>query len=525
MHEQAGQLGIGPVLKAYAAAPNAQGVLLVPAAAVLSHWIGAGRMTCLSLNFALFVLAQAAVVWAVHRRSRSVPGALFAGGLMLAAGFTFMDAGGVLDFRLDFAASCLYAVLLSAVVGTDFLAQRWGLWPVVGSAVLFAATRFIGTVYIVGIGLVEGGGYAWLAWRERGQNTSAAIARRHRCRYGVWAGIAFGVAMGPLLWYHRHAIFDYYGIGHVLGPERWVREQEQGIAGIASVLAYYPRSVGFDHLGGAFWQLAALGLGALGALRLTARGQAGGASDKEARLPVTSWLTLAAFGAVPGLVLTLNAVKSPVVGSVLVAPVVFILALWFAQLARDRVQSALVLLVAAVVLGGGWLAFAVRASARETHAFHPGYSQAINALYGEIVRQADVRGLARPRLAFLTVDDALLSSALNVWVYENTGRLFEARSVLGGTIMEATPAQIMAGLDTADMVILPDRPLPGSYPFHVSVRQNFDAITAYCRRTMVPVSQVTLPRCTLTLCVKRPAAESVQSTEGPPPSGSGVVSR
>jgi hypothetical protein len=55
--------------------------------------------------------------------------------------------------------------------------------------------------------------------------------------------------VGPLLFISRHQIFAYYGVGHVLGEEKYIIAHALGLFTILDQVLFYPRSIAVDHLG------------------------------------------------------------------------------------------------------------------------------------------------------------------------------------------------------------------------------------------------------------------------------------
>jgi hypothetical protein len=482
------------------------GALLNPIAVVAMHALGANRLACLSVNIVAFLLAQFAISFAVKKQTRSTPATLFAIGLLLAAGFPFFWAGGVLDFRLDFVSVCLFAALLAAVISSNFLNERRGTMWVAVVAVALLTTRFITTVYIIGVGAIAGAWLVWQIWRSRGTHEARMIdqvaCNRRRLIHLAAVGFFLSCTVGPLLIHNRHEIYRYYGIGHFIGPEKTIREYEQGISDLKSHLAYYPRSVFQSHLGSPLLALGASGLGVMLLLHLTGLRHKNIGEPYPCAMDSVGWIVLGAFLAVPCMVLTANIAKSPVVGAIMVPALLIGAALAFSKLAHGIGRPRFVFFIAIVVFAGGLAVFAANTARRDVHGANPVHARAVNQLYLALVRQVDAQSMSEPKIAFLTTNEAFLSSALNVWVFETQGRMINALDVLGGSVFSVTPEQIMAGLDRADIIVLPDHPGYGGYPFMKSIQQYFELISAYCAENTVAVAKVRLADRTFTICTK-----------------------
>jgi hypothetical protein len=127
--------------------PIPNGVLIHLQAAVLFLLIGPSRLSALTLNFAHFALLQCAFVGSVRSVTSRWATALLGEGLLLAAAAPFFWAGGLMDFRLDFIAFCLFGILVSLVVRSRlFLSSGWSAAAGVVAA-LMVLLRFITLVY------------------------------------------------------------------------------------------------------------------------------------------------------------------------------------------------------------------------------------------------------------------------------------------------------------------------------------------------------------------------------------------
>lgn len=192
--------------------PSAQGTLHDTAALLAFQLAGPSRSAALALiawQFALFV--------AVARISRRPSLAFTAALLPLAPGPWENIPGSTFDFRLDHFAMCALGVASAAALLTDRFRSR-------GGAVLFGLAvaltllfRFFTGTYFV---LIFAGLLAWIV---------SGADRRSRSANLAWAaGVAFVLAV-PFFWINRAYIHEYYWIGHYIGPESAIRNQNFGV--------------------------------------------------------------------------------------------------------------------------------------------------------------------------------------------------------------------------------------------------------------------------------------------------------
>jgi hypothetical protein len=259
--------------------------------------------------------------------------ALFALGLLLTAQAPFNPCGGLMDFRIDFIASCLFGTFLCAALRARLFASRRWSADVGGIAALLVLFRSVTAAYLAGIlgalflAVCAG---LWLYRRD------AEARRRLWRRLGglVMAGLVLVLLAAPVLWLNRAAIRAYY-VGHLSSGESQERNHEFGVYNTVDRLLFYPRSVLRDHAGPGFQRLAGLALASavvVGRFRRPA-----GAAGDPRRVP-GAWAASGFAGAclvVPVAILTLYESPSPVVGNVVVTALVWlavVLTVWLARL-------------------------------------------------------------------------------------------------------------------------------------------------------------------------------------------------
>src|SRR5262245_26454015 len=150
-HERIRQRGLWGGLAYGLRMPTAKGPMMHVQAALLYLVLGPSRLSALTLNFLYFALLQCALVATARWYSGRWSVALFALGLLLAARAPFYPAGGLVDFRIDFIASCLFGTFLCAVLRSGLFASR--RWSAVagGVAALLVLFRSLTALYLAGV--------------------------------------------------------------------------------------------------------------------------------------------------------------------------------------------------------------------------------------------------------------------------------------------------------------------------------------------------------------------------------------
>jgi hypothetical protein len=155
------------------------------------------------------------------------------------------------------------------------------------------------------------------AWR--------AIAKK-RVRNIVIAGSLTAVLVLPLLFLAREAIYNYYVIGHVIGVEKYIRADQLGLHGLLDHVFHYPKSVS-EHVGRSVFIV--LSILSATALISAYRFDHAWTHRVLARLHRyrAEYFALGLMIVVPIVVLTLNFHKSPLVGNIVLIPLILTFAL------------------------------------------------------------------------------------------------------------------------------------------------------------------------------------------------------
>ena len=438
--------------------PSAQGTLHDFYALLVFCVAGPSRSAALAINLLALLVWQGSLFLAL-RRLRAPPALAFLAALLplALAGPWIPDAGSAYDFRLDHLTMCTFGVTLSLGLMTDRFSRRgWTL--LFGAAVgVTLLTRFLTGTYFV---VIFGAGLAWTGCRsERGR----------RCANLLLAGLVAFLLAAPIFWINRTWVWNYYWIGHFVGPESAIRNQNYPLG---PSLAYIANNLGQVHIGAFFGGFVVVLTAALAALR--------SAGTRLAQVFPLWWFG-AVFFLAPALVLTLHAQKSSVVLGIL-APGLIVLAtaLWLTLAPEFRPGRLPGVLAAAATLAclGVFLRLQLR----------PSYSpeefadlRRVTTCAEILAQRADRAGLAHPAVAVDYVTDALDAQVLRVVCYERLHRWVRFNMTLPTGIFAPEESLVWERVRSSDFVFLTAVSPTDYYPYDKTLAILRPALHAWCR--------------------------------------------
>jgi hypothetical protein len=147
---------------------------------------------------------------------------------------------------------------------------------------------------------------------------AALVRSRVRVIHASTCLIALGICAFPFMFASRVAIYNYYVVGDILGPEKAIRAAQEGVTTWWDAMRYYPVSIIAHHLGLPYF-VACLCL-LVGILMCLAR-----TPVQTRRRAWTSDVALEPLLVVAGVlfplvILTLDVLKTPVVGGIVCVP-------------------------------------------------------------------------------------------------------------------------------------------------------------------------------------------------------------
>lgn len=451
--------------------PRVSSVMLPIQGALVFYFFGPDRLHALTLVFAYFALLQVAMVHTIRQLTGSWPHALVALGLLLSTSSRFFEAGGTADFRADSIAASLYGVTLCCFLLSDRLQDsRWS-WLTILAAALLCWFRPIAGTYLVGVALLL------LAF---GQIRFAA-------RYAA----AFVALTLPMIVICRQAIYSYYVVGHVTGPEKQIRAIEQGVRSTFDNLVFYPRSLFTTHLSSAavwLWT----GLAAAGLLGLAASLY----KNRSKPAPSDKWSIAVLFiwAVTPLAILTSDYSKSAVVASVAVGPTILLATYLLTRLAAG--PRGLLL----VMSGGALLIGMTRTADAEGRRYVPrediAQTKALTTTYRELAAYCEHFGIGRPLLATDRIVPYVMQTAVGVMMFEAGGFASRPKEILSHDLYSRTVSEAEQAAHKADIAMVTVDPVERSatsfYPFDRSASAWQSAYGTVVSREMLPISRISL---------------------------------
>jgi hypothetical protein len=486
-----------------------QGNLLHVQAALLYLVRGPSRLSALTLNWLHLILLECAFVyilrWLSHRWSVAFIGL----GLLLTTTARFAPAGGLMDFRTDFSAFCLYGIILCVVVRSGvFKSFRWSVAVGISIAwtILFRHLTTLSIAFILFCVLVLAG---LRAFSQR-RNPAGKDEWTNRIKGVIISGLSVLLLAAPMIWTMRETILRYYG-QILTTDEGRLRAEEFHVSRTADFLLFYPRSLLSDHLGKTC--IAAVALILAVTLPVLAR-----TSRKTWRalpaLSVDPGVALFFLGTaliVPLTVLSAFPARSPVVGSFLVPPViggVLAMVVAFGRVGHERASTTVLLVCLSTIVLSAGIYTDLSMSSRKAM-FAGGKDDVMQAgeLYDEIGMRSTRYGWDTPRVAFDRVRDYLHPAILQPWFYERHGRLINPIA-LNNTILPATTDEALSAISACDFAVLTDPSSPEDpgfpYPFNQSMKQLYPTVRAAAEQQLVQIRHLEVFSQQLTLYMRVP---------------------
>lgn len=487
------------------------GTALIVQGAVIAFLGGPNRTALASLNLIYFIILQLAVFQAIRVRTRSIYLALVAIALLLSMPTIFNSAGGIFDFRLDFAAFCLYGIWTCLIVWSRCLAQTRMTAVLTAVAVLLIATRSFTVIYIGGvlIGLLIHS----IVGIRRAANQVSRDRAVHRARNIFWSGASIAIATFPLLFAARQQLYEKYVVGHFLNEEKYIRAEETDVHSIADHILFYPKSILTDHIGQpALWlSLALVGLSIAGAS--WAHGGQPRQIAKRLYHYLSEFVALGLATTIPIALLTIDISKSTVVGGIVTVPILLatILAIgaifpWLLEEPATRfsappgaklpdqsrpvsqaIKVSFPLMACVGIFISSFSAFLTHASVRQ-HEMPRGDLEEVGSI-NELIASAAIKNGSREfAMSIDRVVDYLNIGTVALAAYEHFHqRLNFRRGMLGDDIFATPREDALRLVKDSDVFVLtdPTRGRESPYPMNVEIQKYWNDLRLCALQNMV----------------------------------------
>lgn len=391
-------------------------------AAIFFLLFGASRLSALSINFIYFIVLQlvgAKTIKSLSSNNYYLP-FLFVG-LLLTTLSPLQDPGGLVDFRLDFIAFCLYGIFaISALKSQIFLDRKWSIIAML-LAVTTISVRLITLTYIIPILSV------WLIYlilyrlhTPKKELTSIIKTQINNILISLGGIVSICVLFIYLL---RKNIYNYYIIGHLTGNEKYVRSQIEGINGTISNLLYYPKSLIFHHLGTITITLFVILLSLLFFTFLITKKPT---KNKNQQLLFFKQKIFFLFNCIfiPIIILTTDLSKSPIVGGIVVVPLLLaitIIVLFLYQNSVNVIFKKISLITFTIISLLFGLSNYLNHFGRHNQAYFRQNTLKLTKMYCDIGNYAIKKHWGSFSMMVDQVNDYLNDGALKTIYYEKTG--------------------------------------------------------------------------------------------------------
>jgi hypothetical protein len=435
------------------------------AAAVLAF--GASRAALLTVNLAYFLALQIAVFLTMRRSRDEAAAAWLSIALLIGCDGVFRRAGGIADYRIDFAAMCLFGIWICLLVKADqFASRKFSILAGLAAAWLILM-RFITAAYI---GPIMAALLCWLIVRRR----SAENWRRRIANYFL-SGAIITVVIVPTLVAALGPINNYYVAGHIEGAEPAIRAAEVGIFDLTGHLLYYPRALLSYQIGSVSNFLIVIVLTAI-ALVFVRRSKDQPSFSFEIFLGTIATI-------LPTVILTLDVSKSPVVIGIAMVPfILLVMFCWRSFVLPIHPRRALRFAVLFYMIVG-FSAFVAHAASPSSE-----LSQADLAEVKRLNLAIANAGGGAPHIAFDRLTDYLNPSTVQFYFRESNQLSFHGEPQFTGTlggIFALNPEDVMRAVESSNVVVLSDQQLKRSHsPFDQSILESWPMMDGYAKKNM-----------------------------------------
>lgn len=448
--------------------PSLATAFLFPLQTMLFYFVfGVSRFVSLMPNFIYFFALQLFSLIAVRSISKNYGLACLMLAFIFSVNVPFLNAGGWMDFRIDFMAFCLYGIFLSSAIKSKlFLDKKWTAITTL-AGIFLVLLRFITAMYLLPLlGLMV----FYLLFKCRGiaLNSKDFLHDKIRLKNVTIMMIILLLVVIVYVSVFKEVLYNYYLVGHFLGEEKNIRAKEVGVFNLISLIGFYPTSLFKD-------QLARFSIGIILAslvfpLTLFNKNLH---TDSAPSMP---WKQTAVFLflslLIPLIVLTVDINKSHVVGSIMVMPVIWLIIWWYLYLENKSGKSydgfLSVIGMAFVIVSFSHQVLKLQHIKRNAN--YQGL-QNITKMYLDIGNYAKKQHWSEIRLSVDQIKDYLTSCGIEILYYETRGNLLPVHTErMGREIFNITKKEVVESLERSNVLIINQLKYPPSpYPYDESI--------------------------------------------------------
>jgi hypothetical protein len=448
--------------------PMSTGIIFPLQGALVQLALGTSRAALLSTNLIYFIIAQLCVFLTARRSLGTTQAAWLPLALFIGCIGVFKTAGGIADYRIDFAAMCLFGIWVCSLSWTNEFTSR--KFSVLAGAVaaLLILTRFITAAYIGPILIIL---FLYVAFAKRRDDSCYFV----RIANILTSGIIVAVIALPALFLASGPINSYYVRGHLSGEEPAVRAAEVGVIDSISNIFYYPRALLDYQVGTAGVAIiaAALMVASIGKLR-----------SRHLRLRNSfDSLVFTVALATPLVVLSFDFSKSPVVIGIVLIPLMLLIAsIWQSFAAPLLGHRSLKWTTRLVVLAGA-ITFVINGTSHRND-LSPEDQTEIERLNFTIATYS--AEFEKPKIAFDRLVDYLNGATLRYYFRQEYGpnRAAPAFTESLAGIFAVRPEDALAALKSSDVVVLTNKTNRGTGPFDSTIIECWDALDQFAENNL-----------------------------------------
>jgi len=469
----------------------AQSFLFHIQAAFVFLWWGPSRLSALSINFMYFAAAQIYLFYLMRRLTGSFCFSFLVIGMLLSA-HTFDWAA---DFRMDFISFCLYGLVTGLVLQSDVFLKRKLVILASFVSVVLVCMRFISATYLLVLTFVMLAGFSLEAFFSGSLREKKAAGKR--VKNILIYGLVLALLISPILWAARHAIYNYYVIGHVIGAEKLMRLREELTSHHVSEYWFYPQVFMVNHFSRALSRRTVALVLVLLAGWIVARMVSFSKKTIPLQNRVQNRCALFLVAAVlsPVAVLTMDTSKSWVVVGIILIPFIYLVVLSVSRLYAGfevvfpRTARFLLIFAGFYFMITG-MDFYVHKSVpvKNNHSGSRDKNNVVTAMTDAIGDYAKMHGWKKVTGSSNRPRDYIFGP-LAPFYFERHGVLLDAQfTLLGGSIQSTvTEAKAMSELARSDVYIdaLGKYHPDAFFPFEQSVYPFRDHLTHYAEKNMV----------------------------------------